>query len=62
MEGVQEIHDLSVVPHFTTLQKFISWIKILYLKITFRKTKDLFYGSDENISITAIDSSGFTGG
>jgi hypothetical protein len=62
MDGVQEILDLSVVPHFTTLQKFFSRIKSLYLRLTFRKTVNLFYSSDENIPITAIDSSGFTSG
>lgn len=62
MEGVQELLDLSEVPHFTTLQKFISRIKTLYLRLTFRKTVDLFYSFDENIHITAIDSSGFTSG
>ena len=62
MEGVQEILDLSVVPHFTTLQKFLYRIKTLYLRITFRKTVSLFYSSVENIPITAIDSSGFTSG
>ena len=62
MEGVQEILDLSEVPHFTTLQKFISWIKTVYLRFAFRKTVHLFYSSDENIPITAIDSSGFTSG
>jgi len=29
MEGVQEIIDLSLVPHFTTLQKFLCRIKTL---------------------------------
>ena len=62
MEGVQEILDLSEVPHFTTLQKFISRIKTVYLRFAFRKTVHLFYSSDENIPITAIDSSGFTSG
>jgi transposase len=62
MECVQEILDHSVVPHFTTLQKFLCRIKTLYLRITFRKTVNLFYSSDENIPITAIDSSGFTSG
>ncbi|MGB7789259.1 MAG: IS5 family transposase [Methanoregula sp.] len=62
MVGVQEILDLSVIPHFTTLQKFLSRIKSLYLRLTFRKTVDLFYSNDENIRITAIDSSGFTSG
>jgi hypothetical protein len=62
MAGVQEILDLSVIPHFTTLQKFISRIKTFYLRFTFRKTVNLFYSNNENIPITAIDSSGFTSG
>lgn len=62
MAEVQEILDLSEVPHFTTLQKFISRIKTLYLRLTFKKTVNLFYSSDKNIPITAIDSSGFTSG
>ncbi|WP_424028948.1 IS5 family transposase [Methanoregula sp.] len=62
IEGVQEILDLSEIPHFTTLQKFLCWIKTLFLRITFRKTVNLFYSSNENIPITAIDSSGFTSG
>ena len=62
MEGVQEILDLSEIPHFTTLQKFLCRIKTLFLRIAFRKTVNLFYSSDENIPITAIDSSGFTSG
>src|SRR5208337_3481599 len=62
MDRVREILDLSEVPHFTTLQIFLCRIKSLYLRLTFRKTVDLFYSSDENISITAIDSSGFTSG
>jgi len=62
MEGIQEILDLSEVPHFTTLQKFLCRIKTLYLRFTFRKTVNLFYAANENIPITAIDSSGFTSG
>ena len=62
MEGVQEILDLSVVPHFTTLQKFLSRVKSFYLRLTFRKTVNLFYTTNENIPIIAIDSSGFTSG
>ena len=62
MDGVQEILYLSEVPHFTTLQKFFCRIKLLYLRVTFRKTVNLFYSSDENIPITAIDSFGFTSG
>ena len=62
MDRVQEILNLSEVPHFTTLQKFFCRIKSHYLRLAFRKTVNLFYASDENIPITAIDSSGFTSG
>jgi len=62
MERVQEILDLSILPHFTTLQKFLSRIKTLYLRFTFRKTLNLFYTTDDTIPTTAIDSSGFTSG
>ena len=62
MEKVQEILDLPIVPHFTTLHKFLCRIKSLYLRLTFKKTVKLFYSDDENIPVTAIDSSGFTSG
>ena len=58
----KEILDLPVIPHFTMLQKFLCRIKTLYLRIIFKKTVNRFYASDENIPITAIDSSGFTSG
>jgi len=62
MEQIQEILGLSEIPHFTTLQKFLCRIKSLYLRLTFRKTVNVFYSKDEVIPITAIDSSGFTSG
>jgi hypothetical protein len=62
MERIQELLDLLIVPHFTTLQKFLCWIKSLYLRFTFRKTLNLFYSNDDTIPITTIDSSGFTSG
>ena len=62
MERVQGILGLSVIPHFTTLQKFLCRIKSLYLRLTFKKTMSLFYSTDDVIPITAIDSSGFTSG
>jgi len=62
MESIQEELDLSAVPHFTTLQKFFSRIKTLYLRYTFGKTLNLFYSDDTPIPITAIDSSGFISG
>lgn len=62
MEKVQEILGLSIIPHFTTLQKFLCRVKSLYLRLTFKKTVNLFYSTDDVIPITAIDSSGFTSG
>ena len=62
MAEVQEILDLSEVPHFITLQKFLCRIKTLYLRFPFKKPVNLFYSFDENIPITALDSSGFTSG
>ena len=58
----QELLDLSTVPHFTTLQKFLCRIKSLHLRLIFKKTVNMFYSTDDNIPITAIDSSGFTSG
>jgi hypothetical protein len=62
METIQQELDLSAIPHFTTLQKFFSRIKTLYLRYAFGKTLNLFYSNDDPIPITAIDSSGFTSG
>ena len=62
MEQIQRELDLSTVPHFTTIQKFLRRIKTMYLRITFGKTLNLFYTGNDVIPITAIDSSGFTSG
>jgi len=42
LENVQEILVLPIVPHFTTLQKFLCRLKSRYLRFTFRKTLNLF--------------------
>lgn len=62
MERARELLGLSVIPHFRTLQKFLFRINSLYLRITFKKTVNLFYTTDDKIPITAIDLSGFTSG
>jgi len=62
MVAVQEVLDLSSIPHFTTLQKFLCRIKSLYLRLAFKKTVKQFYSGNDGIPITAIDSSGFTSG
>ena len=62
MDRVRETLGLTSVPHFTTLQKFLCRIKPIYLDILFKCTLKIFYSPDDIISITAIDSSGFTSG
>lgn len=59
---MSEILGLSLVPHFTTLQKFFTRIRSFYLRLAFKKTVNLFYSNDHPIQVTAIDSSGFTSG
>jgi hypothetical protein len=59
-DHIRNIMGLSTIPHFTTLQKFLARIKSRYLSIIFTKTQNLFYSHNVEISITAIDSSGFT--
>jgi hypothetical protein len=62
MDRIREVLELTSIPHFTTLQKFISRIKPIYLDILFKCTLNIFYSPDDIIPITAIDSSGFTSG
>jgi transposase len=50
------------IPHFTTHQKFLCRIKPLYFNLLLKNTLKLFYSEDDVISMTAIDSSGFTSG
>jgi len=37
MERVQEILNLSIIPHITTLQKFLYRVKSPYLRLTIKK-------------------------
>ena len=62
MDRVREALGLTTIPHVTTLQKFLNRIKPIYLDILFKSTLKLFYFPDDIISITALDSSGFTSG
>jgi hypothetical protein len=50
------------VPHFTTLQKFVTRIYSVILDRIFKKTLDLFYKNGESVEVTGIDSTGFTSG
>ncbi len=60
--GSRRFSVCSVIPHFTMLQKFLCRINSLYLRLTFRKTVNRFYTTDDIIPINALDSSGFTSG
>ena len=62
MDRLQAVLGLTTIPHFTTLQKFLCRIKPLYFNLLLKNTLKLFYSEDSMISITAIDSSGFTSG
>jgi transposase len=60
MNNIKEKLDLDKIPHYTTLQKFISRIPSLLFNLVLSKVLKLFYSHGENVSITAIDATGFT--
>jgi transposase len=60
LSDIKEKLDLDKTPHFTTLQKFISRIPSSLFNIILSRTVKLFYSYGENVSIAAIDATGFT--
>jgi len=60
MSNIKEKLNLDKIPHYTTLQKFVSRVPSLLFNIILSKTIKLFYSRGENVSITAIDATGFT--
>ena len=60
MNDIREKLDLDKIPHYTTLQKFASRIPSSLFNILLSRTLKLFYSHGENVSITAIDATGFT--
>jgi hypothetical protein len=60
MNDIREKLDLDRVPHFTTLQKFVSRVPSYLLNLILKRTLKLFYSYGKNVSTTAIDATGFT--
>ena len=60
MNNIKEKLDLDKVPHYTTLQKFVSRIPSSLFNLILSKTLKLFYSHGEKVLITAIDATGFT--
>jgi len=60
MSKVKEVLGLDQVPHFTTLQKFVSRIPSYFFNLILSRTLKMFYSDKEKIAINAIDATGFT--
>ncbi len=60
MNNIKEKIDLDKVPHYTTIQKFVSRIPPSLFNVILSKTLKPFYSHGKNVSITAIDATGFT--
>ena len=60
MNDIKERLSLDKVPHFTTLQKFVSRIPSSLFNFILSRILKLFYSHGEKAFITAIDATGFT--
>lgn len=60
MNIIKEKLYLAKIPHFTTLQKFVSRIPSTLFNFVLSRTLKLFYLNGEKVSVTAIDATGFT--
>jgi hypothetical protein len=58
--NIKDKLGLDKIPHFTTLQKFVSRIPSSLFNLVLSRTLKLFYSHGENASIIAIDVTGFT--
>jgi hypothetical protein len=60
MNYIIEKLALDKIPHFTTLQKFVSGIPSSLFNLLLSRILKLFYSYGENVSVAAIDATGFT--
>ena len=60
MNPLREIIGLKEVPHFTTLQKFMTRVPSLTFKIILRNVVRRMHQKGDKIKITSIDATGFT--
>ena len=60
MGKVKEVLGLDQVPHFTTLQKFVSRIPSYFFNLVLSRTLNMFYYERETIPVNAIDATGLT--
>lgn len=60
MKDIKEKLDLDKIPHFTTLQKFVSKIPSSLFNIILSRILMLFYSRGEKVSTTAINMTALT--
>ena len=60
MSDIKEKLALDKIPHFTTLQKFVTRIPSSLFNRLLSRILKLFYSYGENVSVAAIDATGFT--
>jgi len=60
LSPIRETIKLKVVPHFTTLQKFLTRIPSLTFRIILNNVIRILHQKGDKIRITSIDSTGFT--
>ena len=57
---ITDILQLKQIPHYTTLQKFLTRIPVLIFRIILKNVIRILHQKGEKIRITSIDSTGFT--
>jgi hypothetical protein len=60
MSKIKGVLGLDQVPHFTTLQKFVSRIPSYFFNLVLSITLKTFYSDKEKIAVNSIDAIEFT--